>query len=94
MKTGGNPSFCVQQKVASIDSCESSCTSHNSCVGFSYEKTKKQRCHLYVSDKTCPLKFGSKSVDLESAVTMNDLRGNGQAGHVCYGKSEGTICGL
>ena len=92
VKTGGNPSFCVKQEVPSIDNCESSCTSYHSCVGFSYEKTKKQRCHLWVSDKTCPLKFRPGSVQLESALTMNDLRGDGQAGHVCYGKNEGTIC--
>ena len=96
VKTGRNPSYCVKQNVPSIDSCESSCTSYSLCVGFSYEtsQTRKQRCHLWVSDKTCPLKFGSGSVDLESAVTMNDLRGDGIAGHVCYGKNEGTICCL
>ena len=86
----------MKQNVSSIDSCKSSCTSYNLCVGFSYETshTKKQRCHLWVSDKSCPPKFRPGSVNLESAVTMNDLRGDGIAGHVCYGKIEGTMCCL
>ena len=45
-----------------------------------------------MSEKTCPPEFGpGRPADLESAVTMNDLGGKGQKGHVCYGKIEGTM---
>ena len=92
VKTERNPSFCVKQNVPSLESCKSSCTSYKCCIGFSYETTHtdKQRCHLWVSDKKCPPKFGYGHG--ESAITMYDLRGDGIAGHVCYAKNPGTVC--
>ena len=69
--TGGLPSSCQNHYVYSSSTCKSSCTSLESCIGFSYS-TAFNWCSLHPSSETCPYGF-DYYVGTNRANTRNDL---------------------
>ena len=87
--TGGRPSRCVKTYVYSKSTCESSCTSLESCVGYSYSDFNY--CFLHPSLRNCPYGFTYYS-GTNMANTINDLAAGTESwsnSYSCYGRGSG-----
>ena len=84
---GRSPTSCGKGRM-SESSCKGYCSSHNSCVGLTYQSIGKY-CLLYISNNICPLGFYLDK-SRSTAKTMKDLVArpiNAKWYSVCYGKT-------
>ena len=84
---GRSPTSCGKGRMTE-GTCKGFCSSHNSCVGLTYQSIGKY-CSLYISNNICPLGF-TLYKSRSTAKTMKDLVArpiNAKWYSVCYGKS-------
>ena len=91
---GGVPTTCRKYQVSGKDTCEASCTMHQSCIGYIYQRSKGF-CGLIIADNmpTCPTGF-YKYRGFRTAYRKNDLvpkNSSFKSGFVCYGKNSDII---
>ena len=83
------PTGCSSGSIPYQSNCESFCTKHTSCIGYTY-RIAFQYCYLISSDSSCPSNFLFEQ-KTHTATTTNDLVGFYAPGYVCYGKNPGKI---
>ena len=84
---GRSPTGCGKGGM-SENNCKGFCSSHNSCVGYTYQSIGKY-CLLHFSNNICPLGFRLANSYRSTAKTMEDLVAtpiNAKWHSVCYGK--------
>ena len=72
--------------------CEEACTSHDACVGYSYDLGTSGYCNLYPDQRTCPSGFrGAMLAWANIATTKDDLVAVDSADFVCKAKISGNV---
>ena len=85
----GFPTYCYHDNINYQKDCQELCTSHISCVGFTF--VVYNRCSLFISDSTCPPAFILET-ETNTAHSKYDLvAGSSFTNYVCYGKDPGKM---
>ena len=73
--------------------CEEACTSHDACVGYSYNfGAQGGYCNLYPDQRTCPSGFRRAMLKwFNIATTKDDLVAVDSSGFVCKAKISGNV---